>query len=395
MVKESSWCTTKPHTDHFEQYYYQNNITLIYCLEKDTGNMWAIAANPKISNLELFDKQDKPLSEQAFLDQTGLNPRDLVMLAHNPVNLEKIETSKQIYQSALTNVNERMESGVTERDPQLERDLMIIKHKDLSAEYIGALYVANHNHPVTVPDALVINATRESVTVLRMVTGLSNSTLRTIVRNDVRALKLIEHPSEQIQMDVIEADPLNYVWIRNPSTKTKQMYLAHIMNGANSYVSDLSKDLQQLLVNADPQFQQMMLDRGSYAIRFVNNPTKTTVQTVMNDDRFAHIREKVRNKWLTSAIDVYHQNKESIDTDIASSEKIWNGVDATKLSPGVVDSLTSLAEVYTRLADEMLRMLRKEPASKENKEIIDHLTNFTGTWDRKLAEWSVIAQTQT
>ena len=37
--RNSSWCTTKVHQEHFENYFYNNEVTLIYCFNKATGGM--------------------------------------------------------------------------------------------------------------------------------------------------------------------------------------------------------------------------------------------------------------------------------------------------------------------------------------------------------------------
>jgi hypothetical protein len=77
--KNSDWCTTKTNKKHFEEYF-SKGTTLIYCLNKKTGGMWAIAAGAT-GKMELFDQADKSLTKVEFKQQTGMNPTQLVTLA--------------------------------------------------------------------------------------------------------------------------------------------------------------------------------------------------------------------------------------------------------------------------------------------------------------------------
>ena len=79
--KNSSWCTSKTNQTYFEEYF-GKGITLIYCLNKKTGGMWAIAAAPDLTNkMELFDRTDSSLTKVEFKQQTGMNPTQLVALS--------------------------------------------------------------------------------------------------------------------------------------------------------------------------------------------------------------------------------------------------------------------------------------------------------------------------
>ena len=93
--KNSSWCTSKTNQKHFEEYF-GKGITLIYCLNKKTGGMWAIAAAPGLTNkMELFDRTDNSLTKFEFKQQTDMNPTQLVALStkyKKPIEDERIKT---------------------------------------------------------------------------------------------------------------------------------------------------------------------------------------------------------------------------------------------------------------------------------------------------------------
>ena len=99
--KNSDWCTTKPKDNTFEKYFYRNKVTLIYCLNKQTGGMWAIAASENEDEdeyedtLELFDKNDNSISEEEFKRQTGFDASNLVNKAHSRTNWKQIDTHRK------------------------------------------------------------------------------------------------------------------------------------------------------------------------------------------------------------------------------------------------------------------------------------------------------------
>ena len=98
--KNSDWCTTKTNKKHFEEYF-GKGTTLIYCLNKTTGGMWAIAAAKE--GMELFDQKDSSLTKVQFKQQTGMNPTQLVTLAtkhQKPIQDERIKIAMKDPESA-------------------------------------------------------------------------------------------------------------------------------------------------------------------------------------------------------------------------------------------------------------------------------------------------------
>lgn len=72
--KNTDWCTTKPNANHFEQYFYNKDVVLIYFLQIQTNKKWAIACHKDTTEMELFDQQDKAINATSFQLQTGLDP---------------------------------------------------------------------------------------------------------------------------------------------------------------------------------------------------------------------------------------------------------------------------------------------------------------------------------
>ena len=141
--KDSEWCTTKVHQSHFEKYFYQDSITLIYCFKKATGNMWAITIDRKYDEVELFDRMDVVLSPEKFTAQTGLDPQQVIDLIdpseHGPV----IKASRDKWHASValtTQLLKGMPWGVrSPRNADIERELLYNRHQDLCVRYIVLL----------------------------------------------------------------------------------------------------------------------------------------------------------------------------------------------------------------------------------------------------------------
>lgn len=76
--KNTNWCTSKRDQEYFEDYFYSENITLIYFINNRTGDKWAIAGHDLDDTIELFDQDDTEITEEEFHDATGFDARKYV-----------------------------------------------------------------------------------------------------------------------------------------------------------------------------------------------------------------------------------------------------------------------------------------------------------------------------
>jgi hypothetical protein len=87
--KGSDWCTTKPHQGHFESYFLDTKITLIYFLRKSDGAKWAIASYTNAALYlddddgiddynDFFDINDNQINLRTFQQQTGIDPEKYI-----------------------------------------------------------------------------------------------------------------------------------------------------------------------------------------------------------------------------------------------------------------------------------------------------------------------------
>ena len=153
--KNSDWCTTKVNQSNFESYFYANNVTLIYCINKQSGKMWAIAGHKDVNQIEMFDQRDTSISHEEFNAQTGLNAQDLVDQALNKHSTE-INSSREKYNNILQYVRNSVKT-VTARDPQLESALVYVMNTMYFASYVHAL-ITNQQDVTLLPEIIKVKA---------------------------------------------------------------------------------------------------------------------------------------------------------------------------------------------------------------------------------------------
>ena len=160
--KNSDWCTTKRNQQHFKNYFHDQNIILIYCLNKQTGGMWAIAnyrnvyepedddddampiefpvdSQGNTVDYEMFDQQDKSLTPEQFRQQTGFDPFKLMDLSDAQAGRRQpIGQAQASYQNTISQTKRQIYRAV-KRDPIIEKTLLSLDSPELSFKYIARL----------------------------------------------------------------------------------------------------------------------------------------------------------------------------------------------------------------------------------------------------------------
>lgn len=184
--KNSDWCTTKREHGYYEDYFYNRNIILIYCLNKQTGGMWAIASYRHIDLpdpddedaeeseydlsaleangwAEYFDQKDNTLTQSQFNQQTGLDSEHLLNLSDKlmgrdqPVQQRLAQRNQQLRQTKDT-----LARGTKQRDVDLERELIDLGDDASAYDYVVRLGQAGVDAG-TLPIKLQYLAARNSV----------------------------------------------------------------------------------------------------------------------------------------------------------------------------------------------------------------------------------------
>ena len=132
--KGTDWCTTKPFANFYETYFYRNNVTLIYFLNKTTGNKWAIAAQtPYTGSNSFFDKNDHPLDQETFDAQTMLDSQKYINMALGNTHQASIAPSRDEYKRRVSYIEAKL--PFRQEDPKVEEYLLYIKHVGYILKY--------------------------------------------------------------------------------------------------------------------------------------------------------------------------------------------------------------------------------------------------------------------
>ena len=136
----TDWCTTKSSQNNFEEYFYKKNVTLIYCINKQTGGKWAMAAHRKATkNTEYFDQRDKGLKSNEFDQQTGLDSAKIIQQALSQQNIGSMDNARASYRRAIARLNRldflSDELRPPEEKQEIEKLLLFIKDLEKICDY--------------------------------------------------------------------------------------------------------------------------------------------------------------------------------------------------------------------------------------------------------------------
>ena len=141
----TDWCTAKTSQRHFDNYFYNRNVILIYCINQQTGDKWAIAAHAELYDrgefFEYFDKKDNRITKDDFDYQTGLNSTRIIQQAFDQSNISTIDNAKKSYIDAITRLKKlqhltNFAQVSPEQKPEIERLLLFVKDPDMTLKYL-------------------------------------------------------------------------------------------------------------------------------------------------------------------------------------------------------------------------------------------------------------------
>ena len=214
--KGSSWCTTKRHQSHFENYFYRREIILIYCLNKQSGGMWAIAGHKDLSEFEMFDQQDNSIGVVAFKQETGLDPQQLLQTAIKKHG-DPIATTQKEFQDKTAELSERLDGFYdnVKRDSEIEKLLIYTKSGKYSFDYVEKL--AENNIPV---DDIAVE-------ILIAATGYSWTTIKYLKKPKERVIETSLHGGIKKALEYVIDD----LTIFPPTDRMIQAFLTNEDNG--------------------------------------------------------------------------------------------------------------------------------------------------------------------
>lgn len=243
--KNSDWCTTKPNQGHFENYFYDREVTLIYCLNKQTGGMWAIAAHRKLEGKwEIFDQEDRSIDNNQFFNKTQLNAKSIVDVALSDVHQPAVQKSRTGYQESIEFTKQLIDqwAGITDpttrppRSPEIEKQLLFNKNGRLCYDYIKLVALTmmskvrpnRRNSPpsghglytidgATFPEAIAIAGIQDAPVAIKYFENQTERMQMAVIQEYATSINLIENPLPKVQIAAVEKDLSAVQYINDPS----------------------------------------------------------------------------------------------------------------------------------------------------------------------------------
>jgi len=323
--KDSDWCTTKAHQPYFEQYFYDKEVILVYCLSKKTGGMWALAVHKKLNEVELFDQRDRSLNTSDFKKQTGFDPMKLrdMALSHDST----IDNTRKSYRDFKQKTVELIKKlGNTPKESgeyrilcaEIEKLLIFTKDLKDALNYWGISHSSNTqiqllvvhkdgrlikymNNPTTAvqlaavkqngyaieyiikngiepSEAVQLAAVQRNGNVIEYISNPSEAVQLAAVQQDGTAIYYIKNPSEAVQLAAVQQNGIAIYYIKNPS---EAVQLAAVKQNWNAieYISNPSEVVQLAAVQQD-----------GTAIEYISNPTPKVKKLAaeLKEKEYAH-----------------------------------------------------------------------------------------------------------
>lgn len=240
--KDTDWCTTKPTANHFEQYFRDGLVTLIYFLQKQTGRKWAIAVNDN-SEAEYFDQQDNPLDQEDFDRQTKLDSQKYINMVADGSDVERKATDARAEMFKDKKTLEQMiekygELDTKENDPQIETLLLKVKDAGKLTQYLNHLTDRGRNYAELDQNmqSLIANIAPDR---MYYIGNITDKTRRTAIKLDPKTIRYIPNPSLEIVKYSIKngSEWVFYNEIEDPSPEVIEFILGETPYIISSYLS--------------------------------------------------------------------------------------------------------------------------------------------------------------
>lgn len=290
--KDSNWCTTKIHQQHFERYFYENEITLIYCFNKQGDGMWAIATS-KLENSpsEFFDQQDTILTRAKFEKQTGLDFDKLRTMAMGETHQPIIQASRDKW-NASVDLTRKLFDKLPRftRSAEIEKQLMFNKYGYACYEYLRKVAsVDSKSFPLAIQIA-AFSARSEfdthnqiTMTPLRYIKNPVDDVLLVAIKKDRNGINNIIDlgikPSERIQIAAVTQYGTGtsiLPIIRSGIIPSEAVQLAAINNNVEAF--------KHIMLNDIPTTETVQLtaiEKWPAALTYIKNPSMKVQQAAL------------------------------------------------------------------------------------------------------------------
>jgi len=280
----SDWCTARPTSHYFDSYFLDENIIVIYCINKVDGDKYAIAIHPDNNRIELFDIKDHAITEAQFQTATGFNPRSLISLI--PHDDPRISHAKDLRQRLISKVKQSLKawfsSGARNRDAKLESLLIALKRPGTCFDYVQNVGINSGAHEF--PAEIAIAAVRHDPSAIEYILNPGKAIQLIAVKDNGNAIEYIKQPTEDIQLAAVTSrgDAIRY--IDNPSdavqvaavtnTPHEIQHIKHPCLAAQLEAVEANGVMIHYINNPSEQVQLLAVGRDAGAIRYIDDPSE-------------------------------------------------------------------------------------------------------------------------
>lgn len=298
--KDTDWCTTKPTANHFEQYFRDANITLIYFLQKQSGRKWAIAVSED-GDAEFFDQQDEPLKQGDFDRQTKLKSQTYI---------DRVAPGSEISQAAgtaravMTKERQQLEDLMNrfgqldsrENDPQIETLLLKVKDPGELRRYLthltdrGRVYAKLDQNMQN----LIANIAPDR---MYNIENITDKTRRTAIKLSPKNIRYIPNPSlEMVKYSINNgSDWVFYNEIQDPSPEVIEFVVGENPHVISSYLSkDITPRALQIATKAYTEDEPDSLYRD--LLRWFGSLKDQDKDRLMDEEFYSWLAEEWQGK---------------------------------------------------------------------------------------------------
>jgi hypothetical protein len=258
--RNTEWCTARPTGHYFDKYFLDDEVNLIYVLNKQTGGKWAIASHVNVEEIELFDQQDQSITETEFKQQTGFNPSDLIKLL--PVGDSRIVQARTTRRELLDTLRYKLQvwqsRRMFHRDTEIEELLIKSKHGGSCYDYMAL--IGQLHGPREFPEIIQLAGVRYRGGVIKFIKDPKPSIQIAAVKQYGYAIQYIKNPSPAVQLAAVEQDGRAIEYINDPG-ETVQLAAVKQYGYAIQYIK-----------NPSPAVQLAAVEQDGHAIRYINDP---------------------------------------------------------------------------------------------------------------------------
>ena len=211
----SDWCTASPSAHYFDSYFLDKDIVLIYCINKTTGNKYAIASHRDHDETELFDMKDNTISAAEFQQATGFDPRQLIsLIPHDDPRIAQVKQSRRELLAEIQQLMARWKQSDRTRNAEIEQLLIQSKHPELCSRYVVS--VGEIHGPQPFPPIIAMAAVKHAAPAIQYIANPSEAVQQAVVRQYGWAIQYITNPSEAVQQAAVNQDGPAIQYIANP-----------------------------------------------------------------------------------------------------------------------------------------------------------------------------------